>query len=82
MEAGLGRQPESADMARRWARRVERCCCSFATYLPLVFVYGITTWAMWVMAIIGSVSTKSRWLGKLSFFCTAHPSDCLMRPTW
>ncbi|KAM5344839.1 hypothetical protein ACJ41O_010701 [Fusarium nematophilum] len=49
--------------ARRWARKMERACCAFATYIPLVFVYGLTTWAVWVVVNIGSASTKSSWIG-------------------
>lgn len=29
-------------------RRLERCCCTTLTHFPLVFVYGLTTWAVWV----------------------------------
>ncbi|ROT43692.1 zf-DHHC-domain-containing protein [Sodiomyces alkalinus F11] len=50
-------------MARRWARRVERGCCLFATYLPLTLVYGLTTWALWVDVSIGSLPTKMPWIG-------------------
>ncbi|KAH6893096.1 DHHC palmitoyltransferase-domain-containing protein [Thelonectria olida] len=53
-------------MSRRWARKLERACCTFATYIPLVFVYGITSWAVWVVVSIGSVTTKSRWIGTSS----------------
>ncbi|KAI1057253.1 hypothetical protein LB507_001600 [Fusarium sp. FIESC RH6] len=49
--------------ARRWARKAERCCCIFATYFPLSFVYGLTSWAVWVVVNIGSVSTRSNWIG-------------------
>ncbi|KAK7432382.1 palmitoyltransferase for Vac8p [Neonectria magnoliae] len=50
-------------MSRRWARKLERTCCTFATYIPLVFVYGLTSWAVWVLVNIGSVSVKSAWIG-------------------
>ncbi|CAM1507930.1 Fc.00g047780.m01.CDS01 [Cosmosporella sp. VM-42] len=53
---------------RRWARKMERACCAFATYIPLVFVYAITTWAVWVVVNIGSVSIKSSWIGTGSSF--------------
>lgn len=33
---------------KSWARRLERCCCQTFAYFPLVFVYGLTTWAVWV----------------------------------
>ncbi|KAI1360272.1 palmitoyltransferase PFA3 [Xylaria arbuscula] len=54
-------------MSRRWARRIERYCCRGLTYFPLAFVYGITTWAVWVVVKIGSFpvppgGTKS-WTG-------------------
>ena len=50
-------------MSRRFARRIERACCNFVTYLPLVFVYGITSWATWVMISIGYNPPKDSWLG-------------------
>jgi palmitoyltransferase ZDHHC2/15/20 len=31
---------------KSWARRVERCCCGTLAYFPLLFVYGLTTWAV------------------------------------
>ncbi|KAM6512301.1 palmitoyltransferase for Vac8p [Fusarium solani] len=52
-----------AATARRWARKMERACCTFATYFPLVFVYGLTTWAVWVVVNVGSASRKSSWRG-------------------
>ncbi|KAL8916803.1 MAG: hypothetical protein Q9172_006102 [Xanthocarpia lactea] len=36
-----------------WARKCERYCCSVVIYIPLGFVYGLTTWAVWVAAGIG-----------------------------
>ncbi|KAI1102384.1 palmitoyltransferase PFA3 [Jackrogersella minutella] len=54
-------------MARRWARRMERYCCNCLTYFPLVFVYSITTWAVWVVVSIGSsVTPKPAWIGTKS----------------
>ncbi|KAI0169588.1 palmitoyltransferase PFA3 [Hypoxylon sp. FL1284] len=54
-------------MARRWARRFERYCCTWITYFPLAFVYGITTWAVWVVVCIGSSTTaKPSWIGTKS----------------
>lgn len=52
-------------MARRWTRKLERACCAFATYIPLVFVYGLTTWAVWALVNVGNASTKSNWIGTL-----------------
>ncbi|OAQ88119.1 palmitoyltransferase PFA3 [Purpureocillium lilacinum] len=50
-------------MSRRCARKLERACCSFATYIPLIFVYGLTTWAVWVVINIGLVSVDSTGTG-------------------
>ncbi|KAL8650666.1 MAG: hypothetical protein Q9210_003695 [Variospora velana] len=38
---------------RSWTRKCERYCCSVVIYFPLAFVYGLTTWAVWVEAGIG-----------------------------
>ncbi|KAF2182019.1 zf-DHHC-domain-containing protein [Zopfia rhizophila CBS 207.26] len=57
----------SRTMRRRgWARRVERYCCNTITYFPLVFVYGLTSWAVWVEAGIGFAPAKNVWTGKFS----------------
>ncbi|KAK8932389.1 Palmitoyltransferase PFA3 [Metarhizium anisopliae] len=53
-------------MPRRCARTIERACCAIATYIPLIFVYGLTTWAIWVVIEIGSVAPKGSWLGTAS----------------
>jgi hypothetical protein len=47
----------------RWARRVERSCRTFVTYLPLAFVYGLTTWAVWVVVSIGATTVGGTWIG-------------------
>jgi hypothetical protein len=54
-------------MPRKWARKCERYCCLGATYFPLVFVYSITSWAVWVEATIGFLPAKTLWIGILSF---------------
>ncbi|KAH7386021.1 DHHC palmitoyltransferase-domain-containing protein [Pyrenochaeta sp. MPI-SDFR-AT-0127] len=57
----------SRTMRRRvWARKVERYCCTAVTYFPLLFVYGLTSWAVWVEAGIGFVPSKNVWTGKFS----------------
>ncbi|KAF2005728.1 palmitoyltransferas-like protein PFA3 [Amniculicola lignicola CBS 123094] len=59
----------SRNMRRRgWARRVERTCCNVITYFPLLFVYGLTTWAVWVEAGIGLTPPKTQdiWTGAFS----------------
>jgi hypothetical protein len=48
---------------RAWARRVERYCCNTITYFPLLFVYGLTSWAAWVEVGIGFVPSKNAWTG-------------------
>jgi palmitoyltransferase ZDHHC2/15/20 len=51
-------------MALRWARKIERACCACATYFPLFFVYGLTSWAVYVVVSLGSYDTKVWWLGE------------------
>ncbi|QKX57855.1 uncharacterized protein TRUGW13939_04975 [Talaromyces rugulosus] len=48
---------------RTWARRIERLCVTVCGYVPLVFVYGLTSWAVWVEAGIGFLPNKSNWIG-------------------
>ncbi|PGH10510.1 hypothetical protein AJ79_05438 [Helicocarpus griseus UAMH5409] len=48
---------------RDFARRCERLCCNVFTYFPLSFVYGLTTWAVYVEATIGIQPSKSKWIG-------------------
>ncbi|KAL4912468.1 Palmitoyltransferase pfa3 [Aspergillus aurantiobrunneus] len=48
---------------RAWALRCERYCCMAATYFPLAFVYGVTTWAVYVEASVGLKPTSSPWIG-------------------
>ncbi|RAL14884.1 DHHC family palmitoyltransferase [Aspergillus homomorphus CBS 101889] len=50
---------------RAWALRIERYCCTAASFFPLAFVYGLTTWAVWVEASVGfkSVQHSSIWIG-------------------
>ncbi|KAI4189298.1 MAG: hypothetical protein L6R41_001567 [Letrouitia leprolyta] len=43
----MSRKPKS------WARKCERYCWSVVVYFPLAFVYGLTTWAVWVEAGTG-----------------------------
>ncbi|KAI1491197.1 DHHC palmitoyltransferase-domain-containing protein [Biscogniauxia mediterranea] len=55
-------------MSPRWARRAERYCCLGLKYFPLVFVYAISTWAVWVVVSIGSTTMKKEtsWTGTKS----------------
>lgn len=46
---GSPTSPTSPRRARKsFFRRLERCCCTTLTHFPLLFVYGLTTWAIWV----------------------------------
>ncbi|KAK4889207.1 palmitoyltransferase for Vac8p [Elasticomyces elasticus] len=42
--------PDSPRHSRphHWAKRLERCICQTCAYFPLLFIYGLTTWAVWV----------------------------------
>ncbi|KKA26610.1 hypothetical protein TD95_003427 [Thielaviopsis punctulata] len=53
---------------RRWARRLERTCCGCITCLPLVFVYSLTSWGVWVVLSIGSNPPPNSWMGSGSSF--------------
>ncbi|KAF4506744.1 hypothetical protein G6O67_006798 [Ophiocordyceps sinensis] len=50
-------------MPRRCVRKMERACCTLGKYLPIVFVYGLTTWAVWVVVVVGKVTPQSSWIG-------------------
>ncbi|KAK4539129.1 hypothetical protein LTR36_001459 [Oleoguttula mirabilis] len=61
----LGSPPPNSPRRRTrksFCRRLERCCCTTLAYFPLVFVYGLTTWAVWVevnVSLLGAVA----WFG-------------------
>lgn len=47
--------PPSPPFKRRrksWARKIEHCCCTTLAYFPLSFVYGLSTWAVWVEVMV------------------------------
>ena len=48
----------------RAARGLERCCCGVLKYTPLVFVYGLTSWATWAVVTISRAPGLSVWLGE------------------
>jgi len=56
--------PSFSRKRKSWARRCERLCCSVVSYFPLVIVYGLTTWAVWVQADIGFTTNKDTWTGR------------------
>ena len=43
-----GSPPPLMRRQKNWALNCERYYCSILTYFPLVFVYSMTTWAIWV----------------------------------
>ncbi|KAL2438363.1 Palmitoyltransferase pfa3 [Exophiala dermatitidis] len=49
----------SGRRVRSCARKCERACCTVATYFPLAFVYGLSTWAVWVVGSIGFGSQRT-----------------------
>ena len=53
--------------SRAWALRCEQYCCAVASCFPLVFVYGLTTWAIYVEASIGFKDSRSPWIGRPQF---------------
>lgn len=52
---------------KSWARKIERCCCSTFAYIPLTFVYGLTTWAVWVATRVSLLGER----GAISYFRAA-----------
>lgn len=64
--------PSRAMRPRAWARKVERYCCNTITYFPLLFVYGLTSWACWVEVGIGFVPSKNAWTGAHSRRSETH----------
>ena len=62
------RSPTSSRMARRWARKIERTCCTALTYFPLFFVYSVTSWAAIVLVSLSSEPDKVPGWGELTVF--------------
>lgn len=56
----MNRRPKS------WARKIERACCSVITYFPLGFIYGLSTWAIWVEAGLGLSTGLNGWTSTIS----------------
>lgn len=58
----LGSPPTSPRRSgKSWARRVERSCYKTLAHFPLLFVYGLTTWAIWVEVNVSFLGIAS-WL--------------------
>ncbi|KAM0801909.1 DHHC palmitoyltransferase-domain-containing protein [Usnea florida] len=51
---------------KSWARRCERACCSVVIYFPLGFIYGLSTWAIWVEAGLGLSTALNRPMSTVS----------------
>ena len=67
--------PSPAPIKRRqngFARRCERCCWTFVTHIPLAFVYGLTTWAVFVEVSLSRIWVLSSWSG----IVTLHMIAC------
>lgn len=63
-------------MISRCARAFERGCCCMATYLPLVVVYSMTSWATWGIVTISLNPGHSTWFGVS--LRLHHQADCTM----
>ena len=48
---------------KNWARKCERYCWAIFIHFPLAFVYGLTTWAVWVLSNVGLNSGSKSWTG-------------------
>lgn len=55
------RSPPFHQRRKSWARKVERCCCRTAAHFPLLFVYGLTTWAVWVEVSVAFLGMQYAW---------------------
>ncbi|EME84146.1 uncharacterized protein MYCFIDRAFT_96657, partial [Pseudocercospora fijiensis CIRAD86] len=56
------RSPPFHRRRKSWARNIERCCCTTFAYFPLVFVYGLTSWAVYVEVNVSFIgATYSDW---------------------
>lgn len=81
MEAFSAALPEPAPSqnkrrSKRLLRRCERLICGAAKCFPLVFVYGLTTWAVWVQGKVGFGHSKDSWTGMKSSFEFKSESLC------
>ena len=46
---------------KSWGRKIERCCCTSLSYFPLTFVYGLTSWAVYVEVNVSFLGDSSIW---------------------
>lgn len=66
------------NMARRWARKLERYCCTCVTYFPLAFVYSITSWAVYVDVSLSTTPSGVTWLGRSTPLLPSQHRWCVM----
>lgn len=59
---------------KSFARRCERRCWTCFSYFPLTFVYGLTTWAVWVQAHVGFARDNNTWTGRVAPCWSTHDS--------
>ena len=60
---------------KSYARKVERACCSIIKYFPLAFVYGVTTWAVWVLGHMAFRSDSRSALSEFSESAKIHATN-------
>lgn len=55
--------PSMSRKSKSCARKCERYCINTVTYIPVVVIYALTTWAVWVQASIGFLPDGRTWTG-------------------
>ena len=65
---------------RAWALRCERYCCAAASCFPLAFVYGLTTWAVYVEASIGFKESRNGWIGMEGVHAGVEIGSLMLNP--
>lgn len=63
---------------RSISRGFEACCCRTMGLVPLVVVYGLMTWAVWVELYIAAHARRMPfWMGMSAYFCFVfHHRSC------
>lgn len=51
--------PSARRKPRKWAARLERCCCRTLSVFPVALVFGLTTWALWTHTTISYHAAKN-----------------------
>ncbi|MCJ1412499.1 palmitoyltransferase for Vac8p [Ptychographa xylographoides] len=60
--------PPAKRRSKGFARKCERCCWTFVTHMPLAFVYGLTTWAVFVEYKLSTIWVLTSWKGYIAMF--------------